>query len=280
MSSSKLAPSVEICEIEKRGALRRRVVSGVVDMLGPALSAEQAGSSHSAPGPARRRSCREEPSAQPLDGRSFQQLLRRPSSRSPRRGRGRARCSRRCARARRSASDGRGARRMGARGSSGRAPGSRSRGRRGAGSGSRPGGRPERGRRAARIDDSRFGMWRRESRLDSVGVALAEILRPGPVAGVDLARPHRPSPARAAPGAGSRAFPCPSGARLGSIVSGWPQTIVASAGRRPRSASLTARDTPSSPGVTWTIAVPPSRSSPVQRGGSESAKWICISERP
>src|SRR5581483_8027747 len=66
--------------------------------------------------------------------------------------------------------------------------------------------------------------------------------------------------------------PLPSGARSGSIVSGWPTTIVASAGRRPRSASLTARETPSSPGVTWTIAVSFRRSSPSQRAGSESAK--------
>ena len=40
----------------------------------------------------------------------------------------------------------------------------------------------------------------------------------------------------------------PSGARDGSSAHGWPQTIVASAGSRPRSASLTARETPSSPG--------------------------------
>ena len=39
----------------------------------------------------------------------------------------------------------------------------------------------------------------------------------------------------------------PSGARDGSTAIGWPQTIVASAGRRPRSASFTARETPSSP---------------------------------
>ena len=65
--------------------------------------------------------------------------------------------------------------------------------------------------------------------------------------------------------------PRPSGARDGSSVSGWPTTTVASAGSSPRSASFTARDTPSSPGVRWTIAVPASRSSPSHRGGSESA---------
>ena len=52
----------------------------------------------------------------------------------------------------------------------------------------------------------------------------------------------------------------PAGARLGSTAQGWPTTIVASAGSRPRSASLTARETPSSPGVTCTMAVRASRS--------------------
>ena len=41
------------------------------------------------------------------------------------------------------------------------------------------------------------------------------------------------------------------------MVRGWPATMVASAGSSPRSASLTARETPSSPGVTCTIAVLP-----------------------
>ena len=74
----------------------------------------------------------------------------------------------------------------------------------------------------------------------------------------------------------------PSGARDGSTAHGWPATIVASAGRRPRSASFTARETPSSPGVTWTIAVRASRSAsgPFQRGGSSSARWICMPARP
>ena len=72
----------------------------------------------------------------------------------------------------------------------------------------------------------------------------------------------------------------PSGAREGSTVIGWPSTIVASAGSRPRSASLTARETPSRPGVRWTIGVRASRSSPRQRGGSFMAMWICISPRP
>ena len=57
-------------------------------------------------------------------------------------------------------------------------------------------------------------------------------------------------------------------------------TIVPSSGSSPRSASLTARETPSRPGVTCTIAVRLSCSSPSQRGGSARAKWICISERP
>ena len=70
--------------------------------------------------------------------------------------------------------------------------------------------------------------------------------------------------------------------RDGSTAHGCPATIVASAGRSPRSASFTARETPSSPGVTWTIAVRARRSAsgPFQRGGSSSARWICIPARP
>ena len=130
-------------------------------------------------------------------------------------------------------------------------------GRRGRGSGSPPGGRRERGTTRFRIDDSRFGDVPRDPRLDPVGVALAQLLRPRPVAGVDLARGialHVPrelleldpqdAPARRAPA-------------LGSIESGCPTTTVASAGSSPRSASFTARETPSSPGVRWTIAVSP-----------------------
>ena len=120
----------------------------------------------------------------------------------------------------------------------------------------------------------------REARLDAVGVALAQALRPGPVADVELAGRVALDRATAAPAAGPRGSPCrPARARGPSSAAG-PTTTVASAGSRPRSASLTARETPSSPGVRCTIAVPPSRSSPSHRGGSESAKWICISERP
>ena len=74
----------------------------------------------------------------------------------------------------------------------------------------------------------------------------------------------------------------PAGARLGSTAHGCPTTIVASAGSRPRSASLTARETPSSPGVTCTIAVLPSRSASLDAhtGGSLSARWICMPARP
>ena len=71
----------------------------------------------------------------------------------------------------------------------------------------------------------------------------------------------------------------PSGARDGSTAMGWPQTIVASAGRSPRSASLTARETPSRPGVTWTIAVRaeplvplPVRAARTVRSGSASRR--------
>ena len=72
----------------------------------------------------------------------------------------------------------------------------------------------------------------------------------------------------------------PSGAREGSTAIGWPSAIVASAGSRPRSASLTARETPSRPGVRWSSGVRASRSSPRQLGSSFIAMWICISPRP
>ena len=120
----------------------------------------------------------------------------------------------------------------------------------------------------------------RDPRLDAVGVALAQLLGPRPVAGRRARRPRRPSRCQGSSCSWIQSSPAPSGARLGSIVSGWPTTTVASAGSSPRSASLTARETPSRPGVRCTIAVCPSRSSPSQRGGSDSAKWICISERP
>ena len=81
------------------------------------------------------------------------------------------------------------------------------------------------------------------------------------------ASPQVPSPTSSSPAASPSTRPAgsswswiqtihfPSGARDGSTAHGWPATIVASAGRSPRSASFTARETPSSPGVTWTIAV-------------------------
>src|SRR5918996_456047 len=99
----------------------------------------------------------------------------------------------------------------------------------------------------------------REASLDAVGVALPQLLRPDAVAHVELA--------------GRIALHA-----RGQLLELDPEDRRA--GRSPRSASLTARETPSSPGVTWTIAVRPRRSSPVQRGGSESAMWICISARP
>ena len=60
-------------------------------------------------------------------------------------------------------------------------------GRRGRGSGSPPGGQRERG---DALQDRRLevGDVPRDPRLDPVGVALAQLLRPRPVAGVDLAR--------------------------------------------------------------------------------------------
>ena len=61
--------------------------------------------------------------------------------------------------------------------------------------------------------------------------------------------PRPLSPATAIPAAGSRGCPSPAGARESSTASGCPTTTVASAGSKPRSASLTARETPSSPGV-------------------------------
>jgi len=120
---------------------------------------------------------------------------------------------------------------------------------------------------------------RGDPRLDPVGVALAQLLRPGAVLRLQLAG----RVALDVPGELLELDPEQAGTfggRDGSIVRGWPTTTVASAGRSPRSASFTARETPSSPGVRWTIAVLASRSSPSHLGGSESAKWICISERP
>ena len=76
---------------------------------------------------------------------------------------------------------------------------------------------------------------------------------------------HVPSPTSISPAASPLTRPAgsswswiqmidlPSGAREGSSATGCPQTIVASAGSSPRSASFTARETPSRPGVTWTI---------------------------
>ena len=120
----------------------------------------------------------------------------------------------------------------------------------------------------------------RDPRLDAVGVALAEsssVQVPSPASSSPAASPFT---CQGSSWSWIQSRPAPSGARDGSMVSGWPTTTVASTGRSPRSASLTARETPSSPGVRWTIAVSASRSSPSQRGGSESAKWICISARP
>ena len=102
---------------------------------------------------------------------------------------------------------------------------------------------------------------------------------------------HEPSPVSSSPaaspfGRGGSSWSWtqithePSGARDGSTAIGWPSAIVASAGRRPRSASLTARETPSRPGVRWSSGVRASRSSPCQRGSSFIAMWICISPRP
>jgi hypothetical protein len=116
----------------------------------------------------------------------------------------------------------------------------------------------------------------RDLRPDLIGVALQALVRAA--AHIELTRRASPAPRELCSWIHSRPFP--SGARESSIVSGCPTTTVASAGKRPRSASFTARETPSRPGVRWTIAVPVSLSSPSQRGGSESAKWICISHRP
>ena len=72
---------------------------------------------------------------------------------------------------------------------------------------------------------------------------------------VQVPSPTSISPAASPFGLGGSSCSCtqstqePSGAREGSTVIGWPSAIVASAGSRPRSASLTARETPSRPGV-------------------------------
>ena len=85
---------------------------------------------------------------------------------------------------------------------------------------------------------------------DPVGVRLPQRLGPEPA-------PTSSSPAASPFGRGGSSWSCtqithePSGAREGSTAIGWPSAIVASAGSRPRSASLTARETPSRPGVRW-----------------------------
>ena len=214
--------------------------------------------------------------------RRFRAAPARRASPSRRRGPGPARCSRRCARAGRPASGGPAAPGTGARGSSGRARASRA-----YGSpwcevrvrGLEVGGREATCARA--IADSRFGMCAREPRLDPVGVALAQLLRPGSVAGVELAGGVALHVPRAAPGAGSRASPCPPGARLGSIV----ERLAADdrrLGRQQAALGLVdgARDAVEARASRGRSPSAPSRSSPSQRGGSESAKWICISERP
>ena len=85
---------------------------------------------------------------------------------------------------------------------------------------------------------------------DPVGVRLAQLLGPAAVA-------VSSSPAASPFGRGGSSCSWtqsthePSGAREGSTAIGCPSAIVASAGSRPRSASLTARETPSRPGVRW-----------------------------
>ena len=98
-----------------------------------------------------------------------------------------------------------------------------------------------------RIERLEAGRLRGDPRLDAVGVRLAQRLRPGP-------SPTSSSPAASPAGRDGTSWSwiqriqLPSGAREGSTAIGWPTTIVASAGNRPRSASLTARETPFRPG--------------------------------
>ena len=66
---------------------------------------------------------------------------------------------------------------------------------------------------------------------------------------------------RGASGSCSHRIALPSGAREGSKAVGWPRQIVGSAGSMPRSASFTAFDTPSSPGVRCSSATLPSSGS-------------------
>ena len=133
-----------------------------------------------------------------------QQAASRRACPSPRRAPARDACSRRCARAGRPASRDPGSPGAGARGSSGRARASPSTG--------RPGARltfaawRSAGESATRLQDRRLEVRHvpRDPRLDAVGVALAQLLRPRAVAGGRARRRRRPSRARAAPAAGSR----------------------------------------------------------------------------
>ena len=170
--------------------------------------------------------------------------------------------------------------RTAARGSSGRARASRCTGRRGAGSGSRPGGRRARGHVRATIADSRFGMCR----ASRAWIRSAYRSRSSSV--------QVPSPVSSSPAASP--FTC-----HGSSWS-WIQRIPLPVGRparidRQRLAADDRRLGRQQPALGLVDrardAVEPGRDVDdrrlrraarrrSQRGGSESAKWICISERP
>ena len=131
-----------------------------------------------------------------------------------------------------------------------------------------------------RIEDSRFGTCFERSAPGSGPRSARAETRPSCRPRRRAPLPRRLSRATAIPAAGSRGCPCLPARASRRSSSGCPTTTVASVGSKPRSASLTARETPSSPGVRWTIAVLSRRSSPSQRGGSDNAKWICMSQRP
>ena len=139
------------------------------------------------------------------------------------------------------------------------------------------------GERATRwiVARSRFRMCRPRRASDAVRVRLAQLLGPGAVADVELARgvaldasgrqllqldPDDPGAVRARATGRPRA----AGRRRSSPPPG---------GARARLRSPRARRRPG-PGVRCTIAVRARRSSPYQSGGSDIAMWICISPRP
>ena len=77
-------------------------------------------------------------------------------------------------------------------------------------------------------------------------------------------------------------IPCTMGT-MGRIAHGYSEDVLLRAAdvmlKEKKKLILVPRETPLSPGVTWISATPSSAESR-QRGGSDSARWICMSARP